>query len=121
MAKPLLSKSVLNQINRTLYGSGASVEFFKVTPSAGETTLGTITSGFTVTREEPRAGRDGSGVNLRLSADAGITRERLNQSSMVAITIDGHTTKYTKDQLLPQQQIGAGYVMRLLPHRGATA
>lgn len=116
----LLSKSVLNKINRTLYGSSAKVEFFKVTPIDGEVELGTITSGFTLVREQPGAGRDGSGVKLLLSEDA-IARETLNLSSMVAVTIDGNTTKYTKAQLLPQQQIGAGYVMRLLPQRGATA
>jgi hypothetical protein len=119
--KTLLSKSVLNRINRTLYGSGAKVVFYSVTPSAGEQEIGQIVQGFTLVREQRTQGRDGTSVKMLLAHDAGITRDTLDRAASVAVTIDNKTTRYAIDELLPQQQIGAGYVLRLMPQKGATS
>jgi hypothetical protein len=122
--RTLLSNTRLNKINRTLYGRGVQVAFYSVTPIAGETAIATLTSGFTFVRE-PRAmktvGGFGSGVTLLLAADAGISRSQLNVGGAVALTINGVTTRYAISELLPQQQVGAGYVLRLMPLQGATA
>lgn|SRR5262245_49143808 len=117
----LLTKRRLNKINRTLYG-GATVVFYSVTPTAGETALATLTDSFAFVREQRAvrsAGAIGPGVTLWLSADAGITRSQLNVGGAVAITVNGVTTRYAISELLPEQQIGAGYVMRLIPQKGA--
>src|SRR5262249_48189270 len=106
-------------MTRTLYGS-AQVVFYSVTPTAGESAIGTLTDGFAFVRE-PRAVRSagaiGPGVTLWLSNEAAITRSQLNVGGAVAITINGLTTRYAISELLPQQQIGAGYVLRLIPQK----
>jgi hypothetical protein len=121
--KPLLSKNRLNKIQRTLYGRGVQVAFYSVTPIAGETAIATLTSGFTFVRE-PRAmkavGGFGSGVTLLLAVDAGITRSQLSVGGVVALTVNGQTLRYAIAELLPMQQLGAGYVLRLIPQQGAT-
>jgi hypothetical protein len=111
----------LNRITRTLYGRGAQVVFYKATPAAGETAIATITSGFHFQRER-RAGQeiDGSGVRMWLSKDAAITRSQLNPGGVVALTVDGITTRYKIGELLPMQQLGSGYTIRLEPLTGAT-
>jgi len=95
--------------------------FYKVTPTAGETEIAALTSGFFFVREQ-RAGQeiDGSGVKMWLSVDAAITRAQLNIGGAVAITVRGITTRYKISDLLPMQQLGAGYVLRLSPQKGAT-
>jgi hypothetical protein len=107
-------------MRRTLYGQGAQAVFYKVTPTAGETVIATLTSGFFFVREK-RAGQeiDGSGVKMWL--DAGATdRPLLHYGGVVALTAGGITTRYSIVELLPQQQLGAGYVLRLTPLTGAT-
>ena len=116
----LLDNSILNEINDTLYPRGVRAVFYKVTPAAGEVEIGSITSGFTVNREQRAAGRDGTGVKMLLSKDASIDAGELKIGAEVALTIEGQTLRYSIDELLPMQQLGAGYVLRLLPLQGAT-
>jgi hypothetical protein len=118
--KTLLSKNRLNLITRTLYGRGAKTVFYKVTPTIGETIIATITGGFTFVREQ-RAGQeiDGSGVKFWISASV-IDRATLSNAAAAEITANGVTTRYAISDLLPQQQLGAGYVLRLKPQKGAT-
>jgi len=120
VAKPLLSKSRLDTIRRRLYGPNVQVTLYRVTPAQGETEIATITSGFLFVRER-RAGQeiDGSGVKFWLAAEV-IDRETLSIGSSLALTINGVATRYRISDLLPQQQVGAGYVLRLSPQRGAT-
>lgn len=116
--RPLLTKSILNQITRQLYGQ-ITLVFYRVTPAEGEQELARTSQGVTFVREEPGGGRDGSGVKVWLSTDAGISRTLLKKGAVVGLTINGNTTRYVIDQFLPQQQLGAGYVLRLLPQTGA--
>jgi hypothetical protein len=119
--KPLLSKNRLNRISRALYG-GAQVVFYSVTPAAGETLITTLTEGFAFARARRGSqGSDSSSVNLWLAGDAAITRAQLKVGGVVVITANGVTTKYKIAELLQQQQLGAGYVLRLKPLIGATA
>jgi hypothetical protein len=117
----LLTKTRLNALARTTYGPSIQVVFYKVTPTGGETEIATLTQGFFFVRER-RAGQeiDGSGVRFWLSADAAISRSQLSIGGVVAITVKGITTRYKISELLPMQQLGAGYVMRLSPQKGAT-
>jgi len=118
--KTLLAKSRLNKINRTLYGRNVQAVFYKVTPSDGEVEIGSITGGFSVIREQRGPGQDGTGVKMVLATDTEIDRDQLHVGGAVALTINGQTLRYSIDELLPQQQIGAGYVLRLIPLTGAT-
>lgn len=115
----LLTKNRLNKMTRTLYGI-ATVAFYSISPSAGETLITTLTEGFVFVRER-RGGQksDGSGVKLWLAGDASITRAQLKIGGVVVITANGVTTRYVITELLQQQQIGAGYVLRLKPQTGA--
>lgn len=116
----LLSKSRLDTMRRTLYGRNVRAVFYKVTPAAGETEIKTITSGFHFVREK-RAGQeiDGSGVKMWLAAGM-VDKDKLKIGAACALTIDGATTRYSVGDLLPQQQLGAGFVLRLKPLNGAT-
>lgn len=118
----LLSKKRLNTLRQIIYGSNIQAVFYKVTPGAGPVEIGRITSGFYSQRER-RAGQeiDGSGVKFWMSADAGIDRSVLHVGARVDLIIDGRTMIYTISELLAMQQLGAGYVMRLTPSKGATA
>jgi len=118
----LLSKKRLNSLRRIVYGSNVEAVFYKVTPGAGPIEIGRITSGFYQQRER-RAGQeiDGSGVRFWLAADAGIDKSLLHNGARVDLIIDGRTMIYTIVELLPMQQLGAGYTMRLSPQKGATA
>lgn len=97
--------------------------FSTITPTAGEVEIGRIRSGFSFVRERTR-GADinvmGVGVQLWLSADAAIDPSKLKIGGVVALTVNGQTLRYSIDQLLPQQQLGAGYILRLTPLQGAT-
>lgn len=119
--RPLLSENRLNKITRSLYGRNVQAVFYKVTPAAGETAIATITSGFTFVRERGAGqGVDGSGVKMWLSKDAAINVSQLRIGVAVALAIDGVTKRYSIAELLPMQQLGAGYVLRLKPLQGAT-
>lgn len=115
----LLSKTRLNTLTRRTYGRNITVAFYKVTPTAGETEIATLTSGFFFVREQ-RAGQeiDGSGVKFWLSADA--APSQLSIGGVVAITVKNRTTRYKISDLLPMQQLGSGYVLRLSPQKGPT-
>src|SRR5262249_42613034 len=115
----LLTKTILNSITNTLY-TGATVGFYSVTPTGGETLITTLTDGFPFVGER-RAGpdRDGRGVKLWLAGDASITLAQLKVGGVAVITANGVTTRYGISELLPQEQIGAGYFLRLLPQKGA--
>src|SRR5262249_405932 len=115
----ILTKTILNSITNTLY-TGASVAFYGVTPTGGETPITTLTDGFTFVRER-RAGQgsDGPGVKLWLAGDAAITPAQIKVGGVAVITANGVTTRYAISELLPQEQIGAGYFLRLLPQKGA--
>lgn len=117
----LLTKSRLDALRRALYGPNVQATFYKVTPALGETQIATITSAFHFQREQ-RAGQeiDGSGVKMWLSSSALITRAQLKIGATVTLTVEGITTRYVIGDLLPMQQIGAGYVLRLKPQNGAT-
>lgn len=116
----LLTKSRLDQMRHALYGPNVQATFYKVTPAAGEVEIGSIKSGFLINREQRSAGRDGQGCKMILATNAGIDRDDLSLGAAVAVTTNDQTTRYTIDELLPTQQVGAGYVLRLLPLTGAT-
>jgi hypothetical protein len=118
--KPLLSSTRLDKMRRTLYGRNVTAVFYGLTPEDGEQEIGRITSGFNFVREKAKEESNGK-VKFWLSADANIDREQLHVGAAMALIIDGRETRYSLDELLPQQQIGAGYVLRLSPLQGATA
>src|SRR5262245_16982069 len=111
--KPLLSKTRLDKIARTLYGRNILAVFYTITPADGEVEIWRLTRGFNIIRERTR-GTDvdvmGVGVRLWLAADADIDRSKLNVGVAVALTINGQTLRYTIDSLLPMEQLGAGYI-----------
>src|SRR5262245_1590459 len=115
----LLTKSILNSIANTLY-TGATVAFYSVTPTGGETLITTLTDGFLFTRS-PRTSRDveESDVNLILAGDASITQAQLKIAGAAVVTIGSSSTRYRVSTVLPMQQLGAGYVLRLSPQKGA--
>lgn len=94
--------------------------FYKVTPAVGPVEIGRITSGFLVNREQRGPGKDGTGVAMRLAVDAGIDREDLKPGAEVEVTTHARTTRYSIVELLPMQQLGTGYILRLRPLQGAT-
>jgi hypothetical protein len=119
--KPLLSKSRLDKMRRALYGRNVEAVFYGLTPAEGEQIIGRITGGFNFVREKAQEDSNDGKVKFWLSADANIDREDLHIGAAVALIIDGRESRYSIDELIPQQQIGAGYVLRLSPTTGATA
>jgi hypothetical protein len=117
--KPLLKISVLDRMRRSLYGRNVEAVFYGVTPADGEVEIARITRGFNFSRERAKEENNGK-VKLWLSADAGIDREQLHIGGAVELIIDGRSSHYSIHELLSQQQIGAGYVLRLAPTTGAT-
>lgn len=117
----LLSNIRLDVMRQALYGRSVEAVFKKVTPTAGETEIGRITSGFHFQREQA-AGReiDGSGVKFWLAKDAAIESSSLHIGAVVDISVNGRTTRHSIASLLPMQQMGSGYVLRLRPLQGAT-
>src|SRR5262245_21911067 len=119
MARPLLNNRILNRMTRALYGRAEAV-FYSVTPADGEVEIGRITSGFTFDRERLTETR-GAGLKLWLADDAAIDRSQLHVGAVVELIVGDRSTRYSIDLLLSQQQLGAGYVLRLSPLQGATA
>lgn len=117
--KPLLSKSRLDKMRRTLYGRNVEAVLYGLTPVEGEQVIGRITGGFNFVREKAQDNNDGK-VKFWLSAEANIDREDLHVGAAMALIIDGRESRYSIDELISQQQIGAGYVLRLSPLQGAT-
>lgn len=115
----LLSKTQLDSMRRTLYGSGVKVVFYKVTPETGGSVIATLTSGFHMVREQRTGGRDGQGVRMWLASGL-IEPTLLRIGAEIGLTVGGLTTRYSIVELLPMQQLGAGYVLRLTPLQGAT-
>jgi hypothetical protein len=118
VVKPLLSKSTLDKMRRALYGRNVEAVFYGITPEAGETESARISSGFTFVRERSNDGENGK-VKFWL-VEGAVDRDLLKTGAAMALVIDGRESKYAIDELLPQQQIGAGYVLRLKPTTGAT-
>ena len=117
--KSLLKNSVLDRMRRALYGRNVEAVFYGVTPEAGEQVIGKITRGFNFSRERAKEENNGK-VKFWLSADAGIDRDQLRIGGAVELIVDGQSSHYSIHELLSQQQIGAGYVLRLAPTTGAT-
>ena len=117
--KPLLSTIRLDRMRRTLYGRRVEAVFYSVTPEDGEQESARITSGFHFVREKASSGDNGK-VKLWLSSSANERREHQHVGQAMALVIDGRESRYAIEELLPQQQIGAGYVLRLTPRTGAT-
>ena len=117
--KPLLKTSVLDKMRRTLYGRNVEAVFYGLTPEDGEQETARITSGFNFVRERQKEENNGK-VKFWLSADAGIDPEQLHIGGAVELIVDGRSSHYSIHELLSQQQIGAGYVLRLAPTTGAT-
>lgn len=117
----LLSNIRLDVMRQSLYGRNVEAVFKKVTPSLGESEIGRIKSGFHFQREQA-AGReiDGSGWKFWLSKNAGIERSSLHVGVIVDISVNGIATRHSIADLLPMQQVGSGYVLRLRPLNGAT-
>jgi hypothetical protein len=118
--KPLLNNRILDKMRRTLYGRNVEAVFYGVTPEDGEVEIGRITNGFNFVREPAKEDNNGK-VKFWLVGDASITRSQLNLGGVVVITANGITQRYKITELLQQQQIGGGYVLRLSPQKGATA
>lgn len=115
----ILTKAILNSITNVLY-TGATIAFYSVSPAGGETLITTLTEGFTFAGMQwANRGGDSSDVKVWLAGDANITPAQLKISGMVIVTGNGITKKYKIAELLQQQQIGAGYVLRLKPLVGA--
>jgi hypothetical protein len=106
-------------MRRTLYGRNVEAVFYGLTPEEGEQVIGRITSGFNFVRERAKEENNGK-LKFWLSADAGIDREQLHIGGAVELIVDGQSSHYSIDDLLSQQQLGAGYVLRLVPTAGAT-
>ena len=115
----VLTKQVLNQIANLLY-VGATVAFYSVTPTGGETLIATLIEGFIFARHQlARQKNESSDVQMWLAQDAAVTLAQLKSTGVVVITANGITTRYAITELLPQQQIGGGFVLRLSPQKGA--
>ena len=115
----ILTKTILNTIANLLY-TGATVSFYSVTPTGGETLIVTLTEGFAFAREAwTRREGESSSVKLWVAGDASVTLAQLKISGVCVITANGVTTRYAINELLQQQQIGAGFVLRLHPQKGA--
>jgi len=115
----LLTKAILNSITNALY-VGAAIAFYSVSPTAGEVLITTLTEGFVFVRERKAGAEiDGSGVTAIIAGDASITPTQLKVAGVAVITIGSSTTRYAIVKCLPQQQLGAGYILRLAPQKGA--
>lgn len=116
----VLTKQVLNQIANVLY-QGAQAAFYSVSPTGGEALIATIIEGFVFSRQAwGRQKNESSDVRLWLAADAAVTLAQLKTAGVVLITVGLQTTRYVITELLPQQQIGGGFVLRLSPQKGAS-
>ena len=114
----LLDIQTLDQLRRAKYGDDTELVFYGVTPEAGESEIKRLTSGFNFVREPQK--EDGNGpVKMWLAAGT-IDRESLRIGGACKLIIDGIESHYSINELIPQQQVGAGYVLRLTPTTGAT-
>jgi hypothetical protein len=116
MMGAILTRQILNSITNVLY-AGAKVAFYSLSPTLGEVLIATLTDGFTFTRARQSI-EDGS-VKLWLAQDVALTLAQIKTSSVVELTANGITTRYAVTSLLSQQQLGAGFVLRLAPQKGA--
>jgi hypothetical protein len=105
-------------MRRALYGRNVEAVFYGLTPEAGEQPIARITSGFNFVRERQKEENNGR-LKFWL-AEGAVDRGLLKIGAAMALIIDGRESRYSIHELLSQQQIGAGYVLRLTPKTGAT-
>lgn len=106
-------------MRRALYGRSVECVFYGITPEAGETEIARITTGFHFQRDRELSEGGNGPVKMWLSASV-IDRSLLHTGAAMALVIDGRESKYSISELVAQQQIGAGYVLKLTPKTGAT-
>lgn len=106
----LLSPNILNSIRTKVYGSGASLTFYTVTPAAGETSLGDITSGWYAQRQS-----DSASVKVWIAKQDNIDIDNIRAGAVIGLTIGGQTRRYKITELAEMQQIGTGWVLRCEP------
>ncbi len=112
----LLSFDVLNEIKRTLLGADATLRLYAVTPTEGEKLIATLRAGWGCWREA--RGRGESNVTfakLAISSNASLTNEQLQTSAVATITANRQTIRYSISEVLPMQQLGVGWILRLEP------
>ena len=113
---PLLNASVLNSMRTYLYGRGASLTFYTVTPAAGETQIGAINSDWYAQRKSRTSDGGVSGaVTVWLAESANVSIDDLRSNASVALTINGQVRKYRVAEITEMQQLGSGWVLHCEP------
>lgn len=114
----MFSAGDLDEIRRDLLGASATATFSSVSPSAGETEIKQITSGWHIARKLRQPNRDTPGsVTLILSPDVDLDIEDIREQAVVRIDLyRGAVPKtYKVIEVTSTQQLGGGWVVHCEP------
>lgn len=118
----LFSQFDLDTMRRDLYGPGAEIAFYRITPDAGEVEFARLTSGWHATRMQ-RAMRIKSGfppgaVSLHLAPTVNLAIDDLRENAVMDLIMGGLTRRYKVVELTETQQIGGGWAVVIEPIEG---
>jgi hypothetical protein len=115
MSLAIFQAADLNQIRGDLYTS-ASLTFYKVTPSAGETQIATLTSGWVSWRKNRKLISEvGGAVTIAIAYSTGVDINALRENAAVDLTINSQIKRYRVAEITETQQLGAGWILHCEP------
>lgn len=122
MTNGLLDARTLNIMRTALYGAGASLTFYTMTPAAGETEVFTTTRGWYAQRAKEKESDASGAVKIWMASD--VTEwpldEHLHSGGKITITAGGRVQAYRITEVKSMQQLGSGWVLRCDPAENST-
>lgn len=118
----LLTPTILNVMRNSLYGAGASLTFYRVTPTAGAAQIFSTTSGWYAQRDSARLSDVSGSMTIWMSKDGTNfpIDDQLHVGAKVIIDANGRTQAYRVNEIKSMQQLGTGWVLRCEPTQNST-
>jgi hypothetical protein len=118
VARPILTNRDLDNLRIALVGRGAVLTLFKVTPTAGETELTSLTRGWCPWRRYRGFGPSGS-VTVIISKQSSVDVEQLRENAVMEVWSSGRTRRYAVAEITETQDLNSGWVLHGEPIKGA--
>ena len=115
----LLNAATLNMMRGALYGSSASLTFYKMTPADGEVEVFTTRHGWHVQRDNKS---ESNQVRIWMTSEVlTVTLDKnLHTGAKVVVDVNGRQQAYRISALRPMQQIGSGWILTCDPAENST-
>ena len=112
-ASPILTARDMDSMRAVMFGS-ATLTFYSVTPSAGESELFSLSKGWMVGRKKQGSEPSGS-MTLIVSREMDLDVDQLRENALVDLEKRGETKRYRVVEVTETQDLNSGWVLHVEP------